>query len=400
MGRRHAATLPRPKKNRMDAAIVNDIFPSWTTMLAVDVSMTLFAGAATYLAVLRWPLLSRADAKLGVALILSGFWCLAGLYIYDLFTMTVLPEWRGMAAAMEEMHLIHERYSWYVLLASAALIVAGLASTSKRLENLDRQLQASKAEAEMQNAQKTSFLASMSHELRTPLNAIMGYAEFMQLDPIAGEKDRCREYAANIHASAEMLHDLIADLLDLSRIEQGRVDLRFERVDLGSLVRESIEKSNKLRVGGAVRIILDVAPEIGPLYLDRRAIEQVILNLVANSAKHTPPDGSIRIGIDRTARGDARIVVTDTGSGIPPRILAHIFDPYVSGDPLTRDTKGGYGLGLSICKRLIDAHGGSISVKSELGKGATVTVILPRDSKGAWETEIAEPAPGPERVSA
>lgn len=372
----------------METLFGSEVFPSWNAMLAVDICMGLLAVAASYLAVLRWPLLSRANAKLGVALILSGFWCLAGLYIYHLFTMTILPQWVGIAAAMEEMQMVHGTYSWFIHPASAALIVAGLASTSKRLERQDELLQASKIEAESQSAQKTRFLASMSHELRTPLNAIVGYAEFMQLDPIAGQKERCKEYAANIQSSAEMLHDLISDLLDLSRIEQGRIDLKFERTDLGSMVTECVDRLERTGLNKGIGISVDVAPGIGPFYLDRRAIEQVMLNLITNSAKHTPPGGIIEVDIGRTAHGDARVIVADTGSGIPPEILANVFDPYVCDDPFTKGSNRGYGLGLSICKRLIDAHGGSISVESTLGEGATVTVTLPSTS-GATERQVS-----------
>ena len=373
----------------MTAPIDIGLFPSWTTMIVMDVLMILLAATPTYIAVLRWPLLCRARALIGTALILAGFWIMALLYTYDLITMTLLPRWIGMAAAMEEMGSLHTNYSWYIHLVSAILIVVGLANTSKRLEQLDELLQDSKREAEAQSAQKTRFLASMSHELRTPLNAIMGYADFMQMEPIASQKERCQEYAANIRSSSQMLHDLISDLLDLSRIEQGRVKLNFQSIDLVSVIRECISQVEKTGASQGVAISLDVTTDISALYLDRRAIEQVTLNLITNSAKHTPPGGQIDISINATDCGKVQLVFSDSGSGIPPHILADIFEPYVCGDPLTKSADRSYGLGLSICKRLIDAHNGASAVNSELGHGATVTVILPYAPKDTSQARNA-----------
>ncbi len=361
----------------MEQFLESGAFPSWTTMVVADICMVALAWATTYLAVLRWPLLSRAGAQLGVTLIVGGFWIIAALHIYHGLTVALLPHWLGEAAAHESMRRIHDLYSWYVYPAAGALIVGGLAHTSRRLEELDALLQAAKAEAEAQSAQKSTFLASMSHELRTPLNAILGYSEFMQLDPISGGNARLKEYASNIQSSGRMLHDLISDLLDLSRIEQGRIDLRLERIDLGAVVKECIEQVETMSRAHGAGISLHVADGLDAFYIDRRAIEQVTLNLVTNAVKHTPSEGTITVTVDRSAWGEARLVVADSGSGIPPRILDHIFDPYVCGDPFTNGGIRSYGLGLSICKRLIDAHGGSIAIASELGSGTVVTVTLP-----------------------
>ncbi len=355
-------------------------FPSWTTMLTIDVCMALLAAGATLIAILRWPLLSRAKAMLGVGFILGGFWLLASLYIYDFYTMTVLPHFVGMERAMAEMRHIHGGYSWYVHLASAALIVAGLWESSRRLDMLDGKLQAAKREAEDQSRQKGQFLASMSHEFRTPLNAILGYAEFMQLDPIAGQKEKCKEYAGHIHSSGEMLRDLISDLLDLSRIEEGRIELCREATDLGPVIEDCVTRARAVLSGDHAEISLTVAPELRPIRLDRRAMEQVALNLLSNSAKHTPADGRIDVTVRPGSADGVTLIVEDTGSGIPAEILDDIFDPYVCGDPYVQDGERGYGLGLSICKRLIDAHHGTIAIDSAPGKGTTVTVTLPDGS--------------------
>jgi signal transduction histidine kinase len=349
-------------------------------MLVVNVGVVLAAGATTYLAVLRWQLLSRARAQRGVVLINGGFWIMAALHLYSLFAIIALPSSIGVAAAEARLNMIHLQYGWYVYPAGLAFVVAGLAITSRRLEILDAMLQAAKAEAEVQSAQKSAFLASMSHELRTPLNAILGYSEFMQMETIADKPDRMRDYAASIHSSGRMLHDLISDLLDLSRIEQGRLDLHLEQVDLGILVRECINKVEGMGLRRGTDIDITVCAEDTVFILDRRAIEQVTLNLVTNAAKHTPSDAVIAVEIDRRTDGGAQLVVSDSGSGIPRNILENIFDPYVCGDPFTSEGERGYGLGMSICKRLIDAHGGSIMVESELGQGTVVTVTLPKIS--------------------
>jgi two-component system cell cycle sensor histidine kinase PleC len=347
-------------------------------MLVVNVGVVLAAGATTYLAVLRWQLLSRARAQRGVVLINGGFWIMAALHLYSLFAIIALPSLVGAEAAEARLNMIHMHYGWYFYPAGLAFIVAGLAITSRRLEILDSILQAAKAEAEVQSAQKSAFLASMSHELRTPLNAILGYSEFMQLDPIADKPDRMKDYAASIHSSGRMLHDLISDLLDLSRIEQGRLDLHLEEVDLGNLVRDCIGKVEGMGLRRGSDIAIAVGADDTVFILDRRAIEQVTLNLVTNAAKHTPRDAAISVAIDRKHDGGAQLVVSDRGSGIPREILDNIFDPYVCGDPFTSEGERGYGLGMSICKRLIDAHGGSITVESELGQGTVVTVTLPK----------------------
>lgn len=339
--------------------------------------MVFLAWATTYLAVLRWPLLSRAGAHIGVILILGGFWTMAALHIGHLLSMTLLPLWIGGGQSLNELRRIQILYGWSVYPAAGAFIVSGLASTSRRLEKLDAMLQSAKAEAEDQSAQKSVFLASMSHELRTPLNAILGYSEFMQLDPIAGDNARLKEYASNIHSSGRMLHDLISDLLDLSRIEQGRIDLHLERVDLAAVVRDCVDQIRAMGLTHGIDISVHVAEDLEAFYIDRRAIEQVTLNLVTNAVKHTPSEGAIDITIDTSSRGRVRLAVKDTGAGIPPELLENIFEPYVCGDPLTSGGERGYGLGMSICKRLIEAHGGSIAIDSTLGEGTVVTVTLP-----------------------
>lgn len=361
----------------MDSLVDTSSFLDRDLVVVLDVFMVILASATTYLAGLRWPLLSRAGALIGTALIVGGFWVIAAFHIHHVLSFYLLPLWFGGAEGFQQLEASHAHYGWLVYPIAGALIVAGLSGTSRRLEALDSQLQAAKAEAEAQSAKKSAFLASMSHELRTPLNAILGYSEFMQLEPIAGNNERLKEYASNIQSSGRMLHDLISDLLDLSRIEQGRFDLHLERIDLSALVQDCIDRVRDMGLSRGIDIFLHADEALDAFYIDRRAIEQVTLNLVTNAVKHTPSEGAIHITVERTGHGRVRLTVADTGEGISPDILDRIFEPFVCGDPFTSGGERSYGLGLSICKCLVDAHGGSIAIESELGTGTAVTVTLP-----------------------
>ncbi|MBI2255101.1 MAG: PAS domain S-box protein [Proteobacteria bacterium] len=232
--------------------------------------------------------------------------------------------------------------------------------------------------AEEANRAKSSFLAVMSHELRTPLNAIIGFSELMArelLGPLGNTT--YRQYIEDIHQSGQLLLEHVNGILDLSRIESGKHDLEIERVTLAdawAYVGNSL--SALAAAKGIVVSVLD--PIDRPAFAGEiKSVAQILSNLVSNSIKFTPAGGRIEIGTQDRAEGPA-FFVRDTGRGIPGDRLTDVLKPFVQiSDAFTRDT-GGVGLGLAICKSHVEAMSGHIDVDSELGKGTTVTITLPR----------------------
>lgn len=246
----------------------------------------------------------------------------------------------------------------------------------------ERELHEAKDAAERAYAAKTQFLANMSHELRTPLNAIIGFSEMMQrqlLGPIGTAK--YLEYVAGIRQSGEHLLDLISDILDMSKIEAGKYDLSLEEVDVAKTVRLAIHMMQGRAEEAKIAIHADQIPEAGPeIVADRRAVMQILLNLLSNAVKFTKEYGEVRI--ECAAQGDyVALKVRDNGIGIPANKLASITRPFEQvSSSYSRDHQGS-GLGLAITKELVEMHGGTLLIESQVGKGTTVTVKLPKKAK-------------------
>lgn len=249
----------------------------------------------------------------------------------------------------------------------------------------ERALREAKEAAESAYASKTRFLANMSHELRTPLNAIIGFSEMIQrqlLGPVGNA--RYLEYVGGIRQSGEHLLDLINDILDMSKIEIGKYELYVEELNVGKIIRLAIHMVEGRAHESQVRLVSDDIPDDIQITADRRAIMQVLLNLMSNAVKFTKPGGTVDIRCFRELGGVA-IVVSDTGIGIPKDKLDVVTLPFeqVSSE-FTRNHEG-TGLGLAITKDLIELHGGTFDIDSEVGVGTIVTVLLPDrmpDSKG------------------
>ena len=223
---------------------------------------------------------------------------------------------------------------------------------------------------------KSRFLSNVSHELKTPLTAIVGLAANM-LDGITGRlNDKQREYLSDIRASSDRLARLIKDLLDLSIIEAGRVEIRPAPFVLASLVREV---ANSLRPVAEQKLI-DIqvtSPEAGPtVWADRDRIAQVLTNLIGNAIKFTSPQGRVMVSAQMNGGAWAEVTIGDTGPGIPAEEAERIFDEFYQ---ITRPgiESRGVGLGLAISKKLVEMHGGKIGVKSEMGKGSTFYFTVP-----------------------
>ncbi|MEQ1653087.1 MAG: HAMP domain-containing sensor histidine kinase [Hyphomicrobium sp.] len=233
--------------------------------------------------------------------------------------------------------------------------------------------------AEAANKAKSRFLATMSHELRTPLNAIMGFSEVMEkelLGPIGN--DTYREYAGNVYTSGNHLLQLINEILDLSRIEAGRYDLHEETIRLTD-VAEDCERLIKIRADAkGLHIIEDFAPDLPQVWADPRALRQICLNLLSNALKFTPKGGRITLTVTHGEDGGQILSVRDTGPGIPKDEIPRVLQAFGQGSLAHESAEGGTGLGLPIVQNLIQLHGGTFDLKSELRKGTEVTVTLPR----------------------
>ena len=233
--------------------------------------------------------------------------------------------------------------------------------------------------AEAANLAKSRFLATMSHELRTPLNAILGFSEVMKAEVMGPlNNPTYKDYAGNIHDSGSHLLKLINEILDLSRIEAGRYDLHEEAVRIVDVV-DDCQRLLKLRADSKNLVVIERYEEGLPqLWVDERAIRQICLNLLSNAVKFTPRGGKITLSVGRTPEGGQFISVRDNGPGIPKEEIPKVLQPFGQGSLAQQTAEGGTGLGLPIVQSLVDLHGGSLEIRSELRKGTEAIVRLPR----------------------
>jgi PAS domain S-box-containing protein len=248
-------------------------------------------------------------------------------------------------------------------------------------KRVEEELTTAYARAEAASATKSRFLANMSHELRTPLNAIIGFSDIIRRELFgAVGSARYKEYAQLIHESGGHLLDLINDILDMSKIEAGKLDLRFEAIDLEDLVRSSLKLLEPRASEGKLVLCAEIANERAFVQADRRAIKQIILNLLTNAIKFTPPGGTVTVSIEALSDG-AVMQVRDTGIGIAEKDLPRITLPFeqATHDPLL--AHGGSGLGLALVQSLVNLHMGTLKIDSVPGAGTCVTVFLPGDPR-------------------
>ncbi|MES2471548.1 MAG: ATP-binding protein [Pseudomonadota bacterium] len=250
------------------------------------------------------------------------------------------------------------------------------AAEQMRLKSEMIQNQAAKDLAEKANRTKSEFLANMSHELRTPLNAIIGFSEMIKAEVYGPGLPRYRNYAIDIHGAGRHLLSLINDILDLSKAEAGRLDLHPEPVELADLIEECTQLMSPRSAQKDLRITLDIAP-LPPLLIDRLRTKQILLNLLSNAIKFTPDAGTITIEAGRDASGGVVICVSDTGIGIAPDMIALAFEPFRQIDSTLARESEGTGLGLSLVKKLIELHGGEVTLESTVDVGTNVFVSFP-----------------------
>jgi signal transduction histidine kinase len=246
---------------------------------------------------------------------------------------------------------------------------------TQRLAESNAELELTNRELQRANRLKTEFLASMSHELRTPLHTIIGFSELLgeQLEgPLNPKQIR---FVQHIHKDSLHLLELINDILDISKIEEGRLELHPEAFDFGALVAESLASVRTLAAAKSQLLETDLNVP-SAIEADRLRIRQVLVNLLSNAIKFTPEQGRIRLEA-RVQDSFVVISVMDTGIGIPPEEHDFIFDKFHQVGATTLGVREGTGLGLAITKRLVEQHGGTIRVDSHPGKGSTFFVTLP-----------------------
>jgi len=259
-------------------------------------------------------------------------------------------------------------------------VVTNLERSQEQLSELARKYENEKLRAEGANQAKSEFLANMSHELRTPLNAINGFSEIMVAEMYGPLGDsRYRDYSRDILNSGQHLLALINDILDMSKIEAGKMNLRFEPISIGDVAEDALRlvRNRAEAAGLALRLDFNDLPEVEA---DYRAVKQVLLNLLSNAIKFTPRGGVVTIHAER--REDplgerVRISVQDTGIGIPPDDLARLAKPFEQIESQHAKTQQGTGLGLALTKALVEMHGGLLDLRSAPGQGTSAIFSLP-----------------------
>ena len=227
---------------------------------------------------------------------------------------------------------------------------------------------------------KSEFLANMSHELRTPLNAIIGFSDIMRSQLHGAiEVPQYRDYVDDIHGSGVHLLRLINEILDLSKVEAGKLGLAEDVIDLGAAVESSIRMVSERAATQQIALSCEFPTVMPRLLADERKLKQILLNLLSNAIKFTPPGGSAHTRVSIEADGGLRVSVQDTGIGIAPEHLPKVFDPFFQVDSGLSRRFEGTGLGLALTRAMVELHGGTVGIESEFGKGSTVTARFPKE---------------------
>jgi len=238
-------------------------------------------------------------------------------------------------------------------------------------------MQTAKESAEVASRTKSEFLANISHELRTPLNAIIGFSEMIRNEVFGPTGDkRYKEYAADIHASGSHLLELINDILDLSKIEAGKLELHDDEVDVAQLIEDCARLIRGRAVDRTLAIETDVPPHLPSVWGDQRKLKQILINLMSNAVKFTQDGGSVVVSARAAEGRPFEIVVSDTGIGIAPEDLATALAPFGQVDSALNRKYQGTGLGLPLTKSLVELHGGRLELESAVGVGTNVTIRL------------------------
>ncbi len=330
-------------------------------------------GSLAFLAFYRdWRVLVPATVVVAADHLLRGmFWP------QSVYGVLVASQWRWL------------EHSAWVLFEDVFLLVScqhGIAEMRDRaertaaLEQYTREIETAQRQAEAATRAKSEFLASMSHELRTPLNAIILYSELLQEEAGDPTPHDPVPDLQRINAAGNHLLALINGILDLSKIEAGKMTLSLERFDVEPMVQGLLDTVRPLAAKNDNTLTVDCAADLGSMRADLLKTRQVLLNLLSNAAKFTRAGTiTLEVGIDPASSAFLMFVVTDTGVGMTPEQASKVFEPFTQADVMTARRYGGTGLGLTIASRFCRLMGGSVSVASELGRGSRFVVRLPRE---------------------
>ncbi len=294
-----------------------------------------------------------------------------------------------------------KRTQWLLTLVTSAVFAAiyiALLSAIGRADRIIRRqhqqalaLAAGVARAESASQAKSEFLANVSHELRTPLNAIIGFSEVIEMEKFGPlGTPRYQSYIHDIHKSGVHLLNVISNILDLSKVELGRLDMQNELTSLGILIQDAVSMIRMQNPKSQVKLNAEIDADLRPIETDSTRLKQVLLNIISNAVKFTPASGRVDVRARSDENGGCRIVVTDNGIGMAPENIPVAMSAFGQVENVMARRYAGTGLGLPLAKRLVELMGGQFRIDSALGQGTIVTIELP--SKPAAKSEKDEAA--------
>jgi len=310
----------------------------------------------------------------------------AGLVIHAIFL--IVPPAFGSTALDIELSLLSVIFTLLLIgqLVVQTIGVNRLLTLEHERAELVQNLRVAKRESDLERGRammagraKSQFLSHMNHELRTPMNAILGFSEIIQAKSFGSDVEKYAEYATIIHDSGEHLLSLIDGMIDLAKIDAGKLSLREDNVDLPLLIADAMEREAENARQARVSLISKVSRGLPQVFADERGLRQIVVNLLSNALKFTQPDGRVTIFAHIEPDGRLAFGVADTGIGIAQEDKDKVFERFGHGRHDVTEDRKGTGLGLAIVKGFAEAHDGSIDLDSELGNGTRVTVYLPKD---------------------
>lgn len=379
-----------------------------TTIFAINLLLLAVASCAAWVLSQRPLGLQKVKEGIGFKLLIAGLAIFAIFYIAEIGFNYILPvfmEPDKVAAIMKYPGLVVGSLAkllviiWImtgcILTVKAAIsLISELEESKKALtqELADQKTEAMRLRdvtrgAVMATQAKSELLANVSHELRTPLNAIIGFSEILEKQLMGTiDNPKYRDYISDIGVAGRHLLALINDILDYSKLESGEMELQEDTLDVSELIHSSFVLVKNTAEEANVNITMDIADNLPNIYADERRLRQIMLNLLSNSIKFTPPGGEITVKAWCSPNAGHVIQVSDTGIGIAPENIPKALAPFGQIDNRLSREYQGTGLGLPLSKFLTEMHSGSLNVESELGVGTTITIRLPSSRVFPWDT--------------